>query len=49
MRAPKSLTLLDEVIATKNATFMDNWEMEHVIDCSHDVLVSVDRMKLKSR
>lgn len=47
MIAPSSLTLLAEVIATKNATFTDKWVMEHVTMGSKDKLLSVDRVRLR--
>lgn len=48
MRAPNSLNLLTQVIATKNATFMDWWEREHVAKGSNSGLVSADRKRLRS-
>lgn len=48
MRAPSSLTLLDEVMATKNATFMDTWAMAHVTICSKGGPMSVDRTRVRT-
>lgn len=48
MRTPNSLTLPAEGIATKNATFMDRWDMEHVIKELDGGVVSVDSTKLRS-
>lgn len=41
------LTLLAEVIATKNETFMDRWGMEHVAKGSKGGLESVNRARLR--
>lgn len=48
MRAPLLLSLLAEVIATKNATFMDRWAMEHVAKYSNGGPMSAGRPRLTS-